>query len=250
MYTRNFPLVPPLFSFFPSCSCFCFLEFPFFPPRIISTALSLRGTSLLFLAVHSLLRLVNPVFLSKRLSPLFVGSRSSSSLSQPSCSLYTRFTSPLCTTILLSSLFRRFQPDVPALEPRVHVLSDARGSNVRARDHEGSVHAGVGHVRAALFAPNAFMGRASRALLVPPLVAPLTKTSSFDRVAKNWLIENSSYRQTFNILLLYYVPWNQKKSEWNRNASTSGSPWISQESARKLRGCKRSNIVELPRGIN
>lgn len=69
MYTRNFPLVPPLFSFFPSCSCFCFLEFPFFPPRIISTALSLRGTSLFFLAVHSLLRLVNPVFLSKRLSP-------------------------------------------------------------------------------------------------------------------------------------------------------------------------------------
>ena len=190
-----------------------------------------------FLAVHSLLRLVNPVFLSKRLSPLLVGSRSSSSLSQPSCSLYTRFTSPLCTTILLSSLFRRFQPDVPALQPRVHVLSDARGSNVRARDRERSVHAGVGHVRAALFAPNAFMGRASRALLVPPLVAPLTKTSSFDRIAKNWLIENSSYRQTFNILPLYYVPWNQEKSEWNLNASKSGSPWISQESARKLHGC-------------
>lgn len=50
LHTRNFPLFH-VFSLllFSSPSCFCFLQFPFFPPffpllRIISAALSLRGT--------------------------------------------------------------------------------------------------------------------------------------------------------------------------------------------------------------
>lgn len=165
LYTRNFPLFH-VFSLllFSSPSCFCFLQFPFFPLlRIISAALSLRGTHfflsprIAFLAASREPRFF--FFFSLRLnapppSPIPLRWLPFPRPSfRPSCSLYTRRTSLLRARRLSSRfLFVGSNPSSPRPDPRTHrARASERIQSARARDHR-NVRAGVGHVRAALFA--------------------------------------------------------------------------------------------------
>ena len=142
MYTRNFPLVLPLFSPFlhlPPCSRFCFLDFCLFFlfHRVLSPSFYLFVERFLFFPLLSFCRAFlapssEPFFslffsfLSKCLSPLDprrLGSRSSLLL--------------LLSTFLFF-IYSRVRPPLvlsfsSALETRVHVLLGARGSKVRAR---------------------------------------------------------------------------------------------------------------------
>lgn len=165
LYTRNFPLFH-VFSLllFSSPSCFCFLQFPFFPSCVLSPPLylSVELTFFCLLASHSSLRLVNLVsffFFSLRLnapppSPIPLRWLPFPRPSfRPSCSLYTRRTSLLRARRLSSRfLFVGSNPSSPRPDPRTHrACASERIQSARARDHR-NVRAGVGHVRAALFA--------------------------------------------------------------------------------------------------
>lgn len=147
LYTRNFPLFH-VFSLllFSSPSCFCFLQFPFFPSCVLSPPLylSVELTFFCLLASHSSLRLVNLVsffFFSLRLnapppSPIPLRWLPFPRPSfRPSCSLYTRRMSLLLPVAFrldsFSSVPTRLPP-APIHEriARVH----PRGSKVRARE--------------------------------------------------------------------------------------------------------------------
>lgn len=162
LYTRNFPLFH-VFSLllFSSPSCFCFLQFPFFPSRVLSPPLylSVELTFFCLLASHSSLRLVNLVSFffftpPKRPSP-FPYSPSLAAISPPFVPtfLFFIYTSLLRARRLSSRfLFVGSNPSSPRPDPRTHrARASERIQSARARDHR-NVRAGVGHVRAALFA--------------------------------------------------------------------------------------------------
>lgn len=126
LYTRNFPLFH-VFSLllFSSPSCFCFLQFPFFPLlRIISAALSLRGTHfflsprIAFLAASREPRFFFFFFTPpKRPSP-FPYSPSLAAISPPFVPtflffIYSSHVPPPCPSPFVSIPFRRFQPVFP-----------------------------------------------------------------------------------------------------------------------------------------
>lgn len=137
LHTRNFPLFH-VFSLllFSSPSCFCFLQFPFFPPffpllRIISAALSLRGTRFsLSLSSHRIpLRCVSwtsflffffftPPKLPPPLFPL-VG-RHFPALRPDLLVLYILVARP-SSVPFVSIPFRRFQPVFPPPRPHVRI---------------------------------------------------------------------------------------------------------------------------------
>lgn len=125
LYTRNFPLFH-VFSLllFSSPSCFCFLQFPFFPSCVLSPPLylSVELTFFCLLASHSSLRLVNLVSFffftpPKRPSP-FPYSPSLAAISPPFVPtflffIYSSHVPPPCPSPFVSIPFRRFQPVFP-----------------------------------------------------------------------------------------------------------------------------------------
>lgn len=162
-FARNFLVVPPLstflfylhavlsillFLFFASSSS---SHFFFLQPRVLSLPLYLRGTFLL--AVRTFLsRLVARFFFCQNacfssllcLCPSWQRNAFSFLLPPFPCSLYTR--SPPVYTCSRSS-----SSVVPFLAPPSSSLGCKRSRSC-TRETANTVHAGVGHVRAALFA--------------------------------------------------------------------------------------------------